>query len=73
MASLGIRNVIIAAAGLSFLGLGVQPATPEWGAMLSAGWDVCHNRSLADAFTGSFYHDNSFCIQLLRRRVEGRT
>jgi len=25
------------AAGLSFIGLGVQPPTPEWGAMLSAG------------------------------------
>lgn len=37
MASLGIGNVILAAAGLSFLGLGVQPATPEWGAMLDAG------------------------------------
>jgi peptide/nickel transport system permease protein len=37
MASLGIGNVILAAAGLSFLGLGVQPSTPEWGAMLDAG------------------------------------
>ncbi|WP_421908635.1 ABC transporter permease [Methanolacinia petrolearia] len=37
MATLGIGNVILAAAGLSFLGLGVQPSTPEWGAMLNAG------------------------------------
>jgi ABC-type dipeptide/oligopeptide/nickel transport systems, permease components len=37
MATLGIGNVILAAAGLSFLGLGVQPLTPEWGAMLNAG------------------------------------
>ena len=28
---------IIAAAGLSFLGLGVQPPTPEWGAIISEG------------------------------------
>lgn len=28
---------IIGAAGLSFIGLGVQPPTPEWGAMLSEG------------------------------------
>lgn len=39
MATLGIGNVILAAAGLSFLGLGVQPSTPEWGAMLNAGRD----------------------------------
>lgn len=32
-----IVMVIIAAAGLSFLGLGVQPPTPEWGAIISEG------------------------------------
>lgn len=35
--SLKIAASILAAAGLSFVGLGVQPPTPEWGAMLSAG------------------------------------
>ena len=29
--------VILAVAGLSFLGLGVRPPTPEWGAMMSEG------------------------------------
>lgn len=33
--TLGIANSIISVAGLSFLGLGVQPPTPEWGTMLS--------------------------------------
>lgn len=33
--TLGLANAILAAAGLSFLGLGAQPPTPEWGAMLS--------------------------------------
>lgn len=33
----GIGGTIMGAAGLSFLGLGVQPPTPEWGAMLSSG------------------------------------
>lgn len=37
VASLGIGNVILAAAGLSFLGLGVQPSIPEWGSMLNDG------------------------------------
>jgi peptide/nickel transport system permease protein len=32
-----IASAIIAAASLSFVGLGVQPPTPEWGSMLSAG------------------------------------
>lgn len=32
--------VVLAASGLSFLGLGVQPPAPEWGAMLSRGRDL---------------------------------
>lgn len=35
-ATLGVGTAIILAASLSFLGLGVQPPTPEWGSMLSA-------------------------------------
>lgn len=33
--TLGIATAILEAAGLSFLGLGAQPPTPEWGAMLA--------------------------------------
>jgi peptide/nickel transport system permease protein len=36
-ASLHIAAATLAEAGLSFLGLGVQPPTPGWGAMLNAG------------------------------------
>lgn len=36
----GIGNMIMMAASLSVLGLGVQPPTPEWGAMLSEGRDL---------------------------------
>ena len=35
--TMSIGMVIMGAAGLSFLGLGVQPPTPEWGAMLVSG------------------------------------
>ncbi|WP_040979609.1 nickel transporter permease [Oceanobacillus jeddahense] len=37
IASMQIATAIITAAGLSFLGMGAQPPTPEWGAMLSSG------------------------------------
>lgn len=37
LATLRIGYVIIAAASLSFIGLGVQPPTPEWGAMVNDG------------------------------------
>lgn len=35
--TLSLSGSIVQVAGLSFLGLGVQPPAPEWGAMLSAG------------------------------------
>jgi peptide/nickel transport system permease protein len=37
MATLGLGGVILSEAALSFLGLGVQPPTPSWGSMLTAG------------------------------------
>lgn len=37
MATVGMGYVILSAAGLSFLGFGVQPPTPEWGYMLTDG------------------------------------
>lgn len=36
-ATFAVAAVIIAEAGLSFLGLGVQPPTPSWGAMIKEG------------------------------------
>ncbi|WP_096202864.1 ABC transporter permease [Bacillus sp. FJAT-45350] len=45
-ATLYMAAAILTASGLSFLGMGAQPPTPEWGAMLSAGrnymWDAPH-------------------------------
>jgi peptide/nickel transport system permease protein len=35
--TLDMAGVILTAAGLGFLGLGVQPPLPEWGVMISAG------------------------------------
>ena len=35
-ATLGVAGAILSAASLSFLGLGIQPPTPEWGSMLSS-------------------------------------
>ena len=35
--SMGIATAILTVSGLSFIGLGVPPPTPEWGAMLATG------------------------------------
>lgn len=37
LATLDMGSIILAISGLSFLGLGAQPPTPEWGAMLNDG------------------------------------
>jgi peptide/nickel transport system permease protein len=42
-AALGVGNAITLEAGLSFLGLGVQPPTPSWGAMIASGRDTLVN------------------------------
>jgi peptide/nickel transport system permease protein len=41
--TLGIGNAISLEAGLSFLGLGVQPPTPSWGALIASGRDTVVN------------------------------
>jgi peptide/nickel transport system permease protein len=38
--TLDMAGIIITAAGLGFLGLGAQPPTPEWGAMVASGRSV---------------------------------
>jgi peptide/nickel transport system permease protein/dipeptide transport system permease protein len=37
VATMSFASALLEAAGLSFLGLGVRPPTPEWGAMLAEG------------------------------------
>ncbi len=42
-AALGVGHAIMLEAGLSFLGLGVPPPTPSWGAMIASGRDTMVN------------------------------
>ncbi|MFD1031707.1 ABC transporter permease [Metaplanococcus flavidus] len=42
-ATLSIATAILTASGLSFLGLGAQPPSPEWGAMLNEGRGYMHD------------------------------
>ena len=38
--TMSVGGTIMGAAGLSFIGLGIRPPTPEWGAMLSDARDL---------------------------------
>lgn len=50
--TLSFGNAILTASSLSFLGLGVQPPNPEWGAMLNQGKDVIRSFPLAAIIPG---------------------
>ncbi len=51
-ATLTAGAVILSAASLSFLGLGVQPPLPEWGAMMSTGRDLLGENTTLSLFPG---------------------
>jgi peptide/nickel transport system permease protein len=52
LVTLGIGQAIVWAAALGFLGMGVQPPAPEWGAMLNAGRNYLQQAPWLDFFPG---------------------
>ncbi|MDR1019469.1 MAG: ABC transporter permease [Synergistaceae bacterium] len=50
--TLGVADGILYAAALSFIGLGIQPPTPEWGGMLSGGRSFIRDYSYMTLFPG---------------------
>ena len=52
--SLGIGDSILAVAGLSYLGLGVQPPQPEWGAILTTARTYMRDAWHISVFPGLF-------------------
>ncbi|MBT4266891.1 MAG: ABC transporter permease [Deltaproteobacteria bacterium] len=52
LTTLRMAVVVLIASGLSFLGLGVQPPTPEWGAMLNEGRSYLQTAPLLSLFPG---------------------
>ncbi|NBC95079.1 MAG: ABC transporter permease subunit [Deinococcus-Thermus bacterium] len=51
-ATLSMGSTVLTAAGLGFLGLGVQPPTPEWGAMLGEGRNYIFTSAYVTTFPG---------------------
>ena len=51
-ATFNLAGTIIAESSLSFLGLGVPPGTPSWGAMLAEGKDVLFEAPFVSIFPG---------------------
>lgn len=51
-ASMNVASMMLTAAGLSFIGMGVQPPTPEWGAMLDNARDYMTEQPYLLMFPG---------------------
>jgi peptide/nickel transport system permease protein len=76
VATIDISSSIIAVSGLSFLGLGPQPPTPEWGVMLAEGRDVLRVAWWPSVFPGIAITLTVIAFTVvgsyLQRRFEGR-
>ncbi len=68
LATIGLGSSILAAAGLSFLGLGPAEPTPEWGLMLSAGRNV-----LGQAWWVSVFPGLAIMLTVISATIVGRT
>jgi peptide/nickel transport system permease protein len=76
IATVYIGNTILAVSGLSFLGLGPQPPTPEWGVMLAESRDVLRVAWWPGVFPGLAITLTVITFTLvgnaLQKRFEGR-
>jgi peptide/nickel transport system permease protein len=77
LATLGVGQAIVWASALSFLGLGVAPPAPEWGAMLDAGRDYIQTAWWLEFFPGAAivaFTLAATCLgRYLQQRLEGDT
>jgi peptide/nickel transport system permease protein len=64
-ATMSIATSILSAAGMSFIGLGIMPPTPEWGSMLASGRSYIRDYWFIVTFPGLAIMLTIFSINLL--------
>lgn len=62
---MSISGTILAAAGLSYLGMGIQPPTPEWGSMLNEATAFIRTNMGVAVFPGIAIMITALCFNLL--------
>ncbi|WP_436762810.1 ABC transporter permease [Streptosporangium sp. V21-05] len=72
LATIGMGTAIIATSGLSFLGMGPQPPSPEWGSMLSEGRNYLRVAWWTVLFPGLFVTLTVISLTLVGRRLQRR-
>lgn len=65
VASLGFAGAVLTGAALSFIGMGAQPPSPEWGAMLSSGRSYLRHEWWIATFPGIALAITAFGFNLL--------
>lgn len=63
--TMAISDMILSAAGLSFIGMGIQPPSPEWGALLSAAQTYILTSPYLLVFPGLFIILSSLSFNLV--------
>ncbi|MCI9856799.1 ABC transporter permease [Microbacterium proteolyticum] len=72
LATIGVGTSILAAAGLSFLGLGPTEPTPEWGLMLSAGRNLLLQAPWVAVFPGLAITATVVSVSVVGRTLRAR-
>ncbi|MFJ3778132.1 ABC transporter permease [Streptomyces sp. NPDC090075] len=72
LATVGFGSSLIAASGLSFLGLGPQPPSPEWGTMLSEGRNFLATAWWVGVFPGAAVTVTALAVNVMGRRAQAR-
>ena len=65
MATANFASAILIEAGLSFIGIGVEPPTPSWGAMVREGYNLMSADIMGDSGVFGVLLYPSLCISLL--------
>jgi peptide/nickel transport system permease protein len=72
MMGMKLGGFVIAEATLGFLGLGVQPPAPSWGAMISASRAYILTAPWTVVFPGMMITTTAFCFNLFAEYLKGR-
>ncbi|MGS2643702.1 ABC transporter permease [Streptosporangium sp. G12] len=72
LATIGMGTAVIATSGLSFLGMGPQPPSPEWGSMLSEARDYLRVAWWTVLFPGLSVTLTVISLTLVGRRLQRR-
>jgi peptide/nickel transport system permease protein len=70
LATIGVGTSVLAASGLSFLGLGVAPPEAEWGALLAEGRDFLEIAPWMSLLPATVVATSVIAITLLGRRLQ---